>query len=59
MSGDERTEIEGVNSYGPLQDTLMIEESPLIFWGWGVGMERTLTCNLTQLKKKYIEKMVL
>lgn len=33
MSGDELTEIEGVNSYGPLQETLMTEESPLIFGG--------------------------
>lgn len=32
---DEPTEIEGVNSYGLLQYTLMIEENPLISGGQG------------------------
>lgn len=30
MSGDEPRETEGVNAYGPLKDTLMIEEISLI-----------------------------
>lgn len=55
MSEDEPRETAGVGSAGPLKDTLMREEINL------GGRARTLTCNLTQLKrkKKYIEKMVL